>query len=77
VVQWCEGRDGVRLITPRERARRGGLLSIAVPDLATASARLDKAGVSHTVREGGIRLSPHLYNTVTELDVALEALANG
>ncbi len=75
VVQWCEGRRDVRLITPADRARRAGLLSIAVDDLAAASARLVGAGVSHSVREGGIRLSPHLYNTTAELDVALAALA--
>ena len=75
VVQWCEGRRDVRLITPAPRARRAGLLSLAVDDLAASSARLSAARVSHTVREGGIRLSPHLYNTTADLDIALAALA--
>ncbi len=74
-VAWCAERSDVRLITPVERARRAGLLSIAVDDLAASSERLNRAGVSHTVREGGIRLSPHLYNTTADLDVALAALA--
>jgi selenocysteine lyase/cysteine desulfurase len=74
-VAWCSGRRDVRLVTPADRARRAGLLSIAVDDLAAASARLSAAGVSHTVREGGVRLSPHLYNTTADLDVALGALA--
>jgi selenocysteine lyase/cysteine desulfurase len=30
--------------------------------------------VSHTVREGAIRLSPHLYNTVEEIDAVLARL---
>ncbi len=75
VVAWCDERRDVRLVTPVERARRAGLLNIAVDDLAAASARLAAAGVSHTVREGGVRLSPHLYNTTAELDIALAALA--
>ncbi len=75
VAAWCEGRRDVRLITPAARARRAGVLSIAVDDLNAASARLQSAGVSHSVREGGIRLSPHLYNTTADLDVALGALA--
>jgi selenocysteine lyase/cysteine desulfurase len=75
VVSWCEGRTDVRLITPRSPARRAGLMSIAVADLPAASARLEAAGVSHTVREGGVRLSPHLYNTIGDLDTALAALA--
>ncbi len=75
VVAWCEGRRDVRLVTPAARARRAGLMSIAVDDLAAASVRLSEAGVSHTVREGGVRLSPHLYNTTADLDTALAALA--
>jgi cysteine desulfurase/selenocysteine lyase len=75
IIAWCDGRSDVRLITPRARARRAGLLSIAVDDLPAASARLGAAQVSHSVREGGIRLSPHLYNTREELDIALAALA--
>jgi selenocysteine lyase/cysteine desulfurase len=75
VAAWCAERGDVRLVTPPDRARRAGLMSIAVDDLAGASARLSDAGVSHTVREGGIRLSPHFYNTTAELDVALAALA--
>ncbi|MBI2409297.1 MAG: aminotransferase class V-fold PLP-dependent enzyme [Gemmatimonadetes bacterium] len=75
VVTWCNSRADVRLITPVDRARRAGLLSIAVDDLAAASERLNAARVSHSVREGGIRLSPNLYNTTAELDIALAALA--
>jgi selenocysteine lyase/cysteine desulfurase len=75
VAAWCDTRDDVRLITPAPRSRRAGLMSIAVDDLQAASTRLEAAGVSHTVREGGVRLSPHLYNTTGDLDVALAALA--
>jgi selenocysteine lyase/cysteine desulfurase len=75
IVTWCNSRADVRLITPVDRARRAGLLSIAVDDLAAASERLNAARVSHSVREGGIRLSPNLYNTTAELDIALAALA--
>ena len=75
IAAWCDGRDDARLITPAQRARRAGLMSIAVDDLPAASARLEAAGVSHTVREGGVRLSPHLYNTTGDLDIALAALA--
>lgn len=75
ILQWCQGRSDVRLITSPVAARRAGIMSIAVDDLAAASARLEAAGVSHSVREGGIRLSPHLYNTTVELDIALAALA--
>ena len=47
VVAWCEGRGDVRLITPKQRARRAGLMSIAVDDLP-ARARGSKPPGSHT-----------------------------
>lgn len=39
-------------------------------------ARLDRAGIRYSVRAGGIlRFSPHLYNSLREIDRTLEALA--
>jgi selenocysteine lyase/cysteine desulfurase len=35
---------------------------------------LKKAGVSHSLREGSIRLSPHFYNTTAEIDAALSLI---
>ncbi len=35
--------------------------------MGTAYRKLREAGVFATVREGSIRLSPHLYNTPEEL----------
>jgi cysteine desulfurase/selenocysteine lyase len=43
-------------------------------DVPAASARLRAAKVAHTVREGCVRLSPHFYNTIEEMDVALAQL---
>ena len=37
-------------------------------------ARLDRAGVSTSVREGRVRASPHFYNTPEEIDALLAAL---
>jgi selenocysteine lyase/cysteine desulfurase len=75
VVRWADGRDDVRLVTPADPARRAGVLSLRPRDPAGAAARLARAGVAHSVREGAIRLSPHGYNTADEVDAALAALA--
>jgi cysteine desulfurase / selenocysteine lyase len=75
IVDWVAGRDDVRLVTPADPARRAGIVSLAPRDPAAASARLTQAGVSHSLREGAVRLSPHCYNTAEEVDAALEALA--
>ncbi|MGB0210420.1 MAG: aminotransferase, partial [Ilumatobacteraceae bacterium] len=37
-------------------------------------ARLTAAGVKCAVRAGGIRFSPHCYNTIDEIDTAIAAL---
>jgi selenocysteine lyase/cysteine desulfurase len=64
----------VRLVTPADLARRGGIVSVAPRDLAGAAARLREAGIVHSVREGAVRLSPHGYNTPGEVARALDAL---
>jgi selenocysteine lyase/cysteine desulfurase len=75
VVAWAAGRDDVRLVTPADPRRRAGVLALRPRDAAAASARLARAGVAHSVREGAVRLSPHGYNTPDEVDAALAALA--
>jgi selenocysteine lyase/cysteine desulfurase len=74
IVRWARSRDDVALVTPADSARRAGIVSVAPRDPAAASARLTAAGVSHSLREGSIRLSPHCYNTAGEVDAALGAL---
>ena len=75
IVRWVEGRDDVRLATPADPGRRAGIVSVVPRDAVAAAARLRAAGVSHSVREGAVRLSPHGYNTADEVDAALAALA--
>jgi len=74
VLRWAAERDDVALVTPAHPARRAGIVSVAPADPVAASARLTAAGVSHSLREGAIRLSPHCYNTADEVDAALAAL---
>lgn len=74
IVLWAAARDDVTLVTPAHPSHRAGIVSVAPTDPAAASARLTAAGVSHSLREGAIRLSPHCYNTAAEVDAALDAL---
>jgi selenocysteine lyase/cysteine desulfurase len=76
VVAWADAHPGVELVTPREPARRAGIVAVRpAGDARAASARLTSAGVAHALREGAIRLSPHWYNTAEEIERALELLA--
>ncbi len=74
VVSWVESRRDVQLVTPADRARRAGVVAFAATDLDGMAARLRKASVAHVVREGAIRLSPHCYNTMAEIDAVLALL---
>jgi len=74
IVRWASGAPGVRLVTPPGREQRAGIVAVAPPDPVAASGRLTSAGVTHSLREAAIRLSPHFYNTEEEIDRALAVL---
>ena len=74
IVQWALGSADVRLVTPADPTRRAGIVAVAPRDPVAASDRLTAAGVTHSLREGAIRLSPHFYNTEEEIDTALALL---
>jgi cysteine desulfurase/selenocysteine lyase len=63
----CADAAGLELVTPSDKSRRAGIVSVRIRDAVKASDRLNKAKVVHSVREGAIRLSPHVYNTVEEI----------
>ena len=52
----------------------GSVLSVPVDDAEAVRAHLAAAGVRAAVRAGSVRLSPHVYNTVEQIDVAAAAL---
>lgn len=65
------------LVTPSSASRRAGIVSFDVKDVSAVSARLNDAGVAHSVRGGGVlRMAPHIYNTEQEIDRVL-ALMDG
>jgi selenocysteine lyase/cysteine desulfurase len=53
----------------------GGSAVVAAPGLGGRADALHAAGVDVSVRAGNLRVSFHLYNTDTDVDRALEALA--
>jgi len=74
-VRWTEANgDTVRLVTPADPAKRAGVLAIAPRDTVVASQALSAARISHSLREGAIRLSPHCFNTSEEMGRALDVL---
>lgn len=67
------GKD-VEVITPTDAGRRAGVVSLRPRDGQRVSDALRAAGVVHSLREGAIRLAPHVYNTIDEIRRTLDLL---
>lgn len=67
---------GGRLITPRDRNARAGIISAQFEgkDCVTLAEQLERAGVICSPRMGLVRFSAHLYNSGNDIDRALNAL---
>lgn len=72
VLAWAE-RTGARLVSPLGE-RGSGILCLAPDDVGEAFRRLKAGRIICSLREGAIRLSPHAYNTVEEMERVVEAL---
>lgn len=73
VITWAMSR-GVRIVSPLEDRHRSSIICLAPPDAADAHRRLKAAGVICAFREGAIRLSPHCYSTIEEIEKVLDVL---
>lgn len=68
-------RDGgATVVTPSDGARRAGILTVRVTTPDRASALLARSGIVCGLREGAIRLSPHLYSTPEDIGRAMDVL---
>jgi len=66
MLDWAR-RRGVPISSP-VGVRGSGIVCVKVPDPAGAYRAIRAQGVEASVREGAIRLSPHLFNTVDEME---------
>jgi selenocysteine lyase/cysteine desulfurase len=74
LVRLCRERDDVEAATPLARDHRAGILAFRLPDQRKAVAALSEAGFVLVEREGMVRFAPHLYNSVDEMEEAVEVL---
>jgi kynureninase len=64
---------GFDVRSPRDPARRGGTVTIAVPEFAAVHAELEQRGILCDFRpDAGIRLGPHFFTTDDELRFTLD-----
>jgi selenocysteine lyase/cysteine desulfurase len=74
VIAWVEANPEVEAASPTDAAHRSGIFCFRPPQVERVHAALSAAGVVCVVREGAIRLSPHLYNTRDEMERVVELL---
>ncbi len=73
VLDWA-ARRGVRISSPTDPVHRSQIVCVVPPDAREAHRRLRQAGIVVSVREGAIRLAPHCYNTIEEMEKVVEVL---
>jgi selenocysteine lyase/cysteine desulfurase len=73
VLSWARSR-GVRVVSPTDDLHRSAIVCVEPPQAREAHRRLKQAGVVCAFREGAIRLSPHCYNTIEEMEKVADVL---
>ena len=67
----------IEVISPMDGVHESAIVCVRPLHVAEAFHRLRQAGVVCVLREGAIRLSPHTYNTVEEMEKVIELLRGG
>jgi selenocysteine lyase/cysteine desulfurase len=75
IVEWARDHPGVRLVTSDDPARRAGIVSLIPPDPGGTSARLTARGITHSLREGALRLAPHFFTPQEHIATLLRELS--
>ena len=78
LIDWLQDRsDGYEIVSALEPERRSGILAFRPRDAAGAFRALHKAKVACVLREGSVRVSPHLYNTADDVAAVVRVLEAG
>jgi selenocysteine lyase/cysteine desulfurase len=73
VLEWAD-RSGAPVTSPRG-AHGSGILCVAPPKVQEVHRRLKASRIVCSLREGAIRLSPHCFNTIAEMERVAHVLA--
>lgn len=66
------------VMTPREHERRAGIITFRPKpgvDTAAVFQGLESRSINISLREGALRISPHFYNTMDEVETVSDAIA--
>jgi cysteine desulfurase/selenocysteine lyase len=74
LVGFVEGEEGMEIVSDLSPARRSGILALRTKDTAAAYRALHREGIACSLREGSIRVAPHLYNTADDVAAVMDVL---
>jgi cysteine desulfurase / selenocysteine lyase len=74
LIEWLHAAPEIRIVSELSPARRSAILSFQPPNADHVYQRLVADGIVCSLREGGIRIAPHLYNTADEIGRVIEVL---
>lgn len=79
LIEQLESMDGLTLLSPRARNKRGGIVTFLPPlpdptDINRLHQQLMQQGVICAHRGGGIRFSPHFHTSTASIDRAIEVM---
>ncbi len=74
LIDWVDAHPKVDWVSDPSIERRSGILSFSVPDPMAVGATLRDADVLVSVREGGIRVATHCFNSQEDIDVLIHVL---
>lgn len=72
LVDGLQTIKGVEVLSPRNREESSGIVAIKTPDSTQLAQRLENQKIRVALRKGGIRISPHFYNTEEEITKTVE-----
>jgi cysteine desulfurase / selenocysteine lyase len=75
LFDWA-ARSGARVVSPPSGSHASGIICVAPANVGGAFRALKAAHIICSMREGAIRLSPHAYNTIDEMERVVTALEN-
>ncbi|MEO5511557.1 MAG: aminotransferase class V-fold PLP-dependent enzyme [Longimicrobiales bacterium] len=65
---------GIKVVSPRDEVHRSGIIALRLPNNEMSYTALRLAGVTCSIREKSLRVAPHFYNTMAEMERVVRIL---
>jgi len=76
LIVFLKGDTRFKLVSSADEKRRSGIVTLKTSDSRGLYENLVSRGFVLSFREGGIRVSPHFYNSAGEMEKLIEALGD-